>query len=466
TREYELQKMRNNIDELTIAIPVAKDQWDAARARTAASEIAWQAAIQRAQMSNAALTAFDNEFFTPEAWSKMSDVMRDIARSYLFQAIRIGKLMERAYNFENDTQLGVIKNEYGHGVASDVPGRDVMLLGGDSLLQDIESFTYLAITNKTRKNSRIKDVISLASAFPAQFEEFRQTGLLSLETDLYEFDRLHPGFYGQRIEAIELEVIGLLPEGGLNGTLTAGGVTSYRKKDGTAGKRVHQVDTMALSDFVLRNDMFLYGAETGVRGLFQGIGTGSTWQIHLPRRSNDFDFRRIFDVHLVVYYTALYDASLRTNVLAMPPRAGEMELLRTFGLRYDFPDAWYGFYREGVARITLDRFKFPVNQKNFTVKSAYFRVITKPGISNSGIDVRITAASGASGTGTTDANGVISSENPQLAALIASDPPGVWQVEVTGGASIADGGTLKFDRVYNIQMGLEYAFEYVQEEVV
>lgn len=466
TREYELHKMQNNIDELTAAIPVAKDQWDAARARTAACEIAWQAAVQRAQMSNAALTAFDNEFFTPESWSKMADVMRDISRSYLFQAIRIAKLMERSYNFENDTQLGVIKNEYGHGVASEVPGRDVMLLGGDSLLQDIESFTYLAITNKTRKNSRIKDVISLASSFPAQFEEFRQTGLLSLETDLYEFDRLHPGFYGQRIEAIELEIIGLLPEGGLNGTLTAGGVTSYRKKDGTAGKRVHQVDTMALSDFVLRNDMFLYGAETGVRGLFQGIGTGSTWQIHLPRRSNDFDFRRIFDVHLVVYYTARYDAALRTSVLALPPRPGEMELLRTFGLRYDFPDAWYGFYRDGVARITLDRFKFPVNQQNFAVKTAYFRVITKPGISNSGIDVRITGSSGASCTGTTDANGVISSESPQLAALIDTDPLGVWQVEVTGGASISDGGTLKFDRVYNIQMGLEYAFEYVQEEVV
>ncbi|HVB25311.1 MAG TPA: hypothetical protein VNG51_25460 [Ktedonobacteraceae bacterium] len=79
---------------------------------------------------------------------------------------------------------------------------------------------------------------------------------------------------------------------------------------------------------------------------------------------------------------------------------------------------------------------------------------------------RITGASGASGTGTTDANGVISSENPQLAALIDADPLGVWQVEVIGGAAISDGGTLKFDRVYNIQLGLEYTFEYVQEEVI
>src|SRR5262249_13744776 len=160
-------------------------------------------------------------------------------------------------------------------------GPDNRLMGGDMLLEDIDSFTYNAIAAKTRKSSRIKDVLSIAASFPAQFEEFRRTGVLSIETDLYEFDRLHPGFFGQRIEAVEVEIIGLLPETGLNGTLSAGGVTAFRKKDNTAGKRIHQLDTMALSHFVLRGDGFLYGADTGVRGLFQGLGVGTTWQLHL-----------------------------------------------------------------------------------------------------------------------------------------------------------------------------------------
>lgn len=465
TREYELKKMQDTIDELTAAIAVSNEQLQAAQRRAAAAEIAYQAAIKRAEMAEGSLVAFDNEFFTPESWAKMADVMSDIAQSFLFRAIRIAKLMERAFNFENDTNIKLIKNEYGFKVGNPASGQDTKLLGGDRLLLDIESFAYTAITSKTRKNSRIKDVISISEIFPAQFEQFRRTGLLSIETDLYEFDRLHPGFYGQRIEAVEINIVGLLPEGssGLNGSVAAGGVTAFRKKDGTLGKRVHQVDTMALSDFILRNDVFLYSAETGVRGLFQGLGLGSTWQMHLPKRSNDFDFNRIFDVQFVFYYTAKFDAVLRASVLAKPPRPGEMSLLRNFGLRYDFPDAWYAFYQNGAAQFSLDRQRLPMNQQNFKVLTAFFRVITKTGVANNGITVKVTAPSGASGTAVTDASGVVSTLAAPLGPVAGGTPIGQWKVEVLDGASLRDGANLKLDRVYNIQFGLEYSFQAVPE---
>ena len=466
TRDYELKRMQDNIDELGLAITIAQEQLESAKRRTSVAEISWQAALQRAAMAAASLTAFENEFFTPEAWSKMADLMRDIARSHLFRAVRIAKLMERAFNFEQDTDLNVIKDEYGEAVATEKPGRDPRLLGGDSLLNDIESFTYQAITTKTRKSTRIKDVLSLSSLYPAQFEEFRRTGLLTFETDLYEFDRLHPGFYGQRIEAVELEVIGVLPETGLNGTLTAGGVSSYRKRDGSTDKRVHQVDTMALSDFALRNDIFLYSAETGVRGLFQGIGLGSTWQLHLPRRSNDFDFRRIFDVQLVLYYTATFDAALRTKVLQLPPRPGELSNLRTYALRHDFPDAWYSFYADGSTTFTIDRFRLPPNQTNFKAETVSFRVMTKPGFSAKNIDVAVTAPNGTTATVKTDADGVFSTDRPKLAPIKGTDPLGAWQIAVTGGSSVTEDGVVKHDRIHNIQVGLEYSFEYIPEASV
>ena len=465
TQAYELQKMQANIDELTLGITIAEKQRDAAIKRTAAAEILWQSSLQRAAMARAALRAFDSNFFTAETWKKMSDVMRDISKNYLFRAIRIGKLMERAYNFENDTDLKVIKNDYGVGVATPASGRDIRLLGGDMLLEDIDAFTYSAIASKTRKSSRIKDNLSISATFPAHFEEFRQTGLLAIETDLHEFDQLHPGFFGQRIEAIEIEIIGLLPDTGLNGTLSAGGVTSFRKKDNTAGKRIHQIDTMALSNFLLRNDGFVYGTETGVRGLFQGLGVSTTWQLHLPKRSNNFDFRRIFDVNLILYYTAQFDAGLRTTVLAAPPREGETSVLRSLALRYDFPEAWYAYYRSGIASFVLDRPRLPANQTNFSMTSVSFRVVTLEGISNQDINLRITAPDGASGEATTDAAGMVSSQLPPLAALAGQTPLGIWKIEVIGGPSLMLDGVLKLDRVYNIQIGLEYAFDFAAEVI-
>ena len=386
TQAYELQKMQDNIAELQQGVTVAQAQRDSAAARSIAVEVDYQAALQRASLADAALQAFDSDFFTPETWAKMADVMRAISGEYLYRAIRIAQLMERAYNFDNDTSLNVIKDDYGVSVAAPAPGRDTVLLGGDSLLADIDSFTYQAIATRTRKSSRIKDIISLATDYPAQFDAFRASGLLTFETDLYELDRKHPGFYAQRIEAVEVELIGLLPDNSApEGTLTAGGVTNFRKLDGSVGQRVHQIDTMALSNFTLRDDSFLYSTDTGVRGLFQGYGAGATWQLHLPRRSNNFDFRRILDVNLTLYYTAMYDSGLEASVLTTPPRDGELETLRTFALRYDFPDIWYAFYQGGIANFTLDAVRLPFNQQDFTTKSAQFRIVTKPGVSNQGI---------------------------------------------------------------------------------
>lgn len=464
TQAYELQKMQDNINELQKGVAVATAQRDSSNARAISVEVEYQAALQRASLADAALQAFDNDFFTPETWGKMADVMRAISKEYLYRGIRIAKLMERAYNFDNDTNLKVIKNDYGVAVAAPALGRNTVLLGGDSLLTDIDSFTYQAIATKTRKSSRIKDVISVATDFPAQFDEFRKSGLLKFETDLYEFDRRHPGFYAQRIEAVEVELIGVLPDNTApEGTLTAGGVTNFRKMDGSVGKRVHQIDTMALSNFSLRGDSFLYSTETGVRGLFQGYGVSATWQMHLPRRSNAFDLRRIFDVNLILYYTAMYDAGLETTVLSTPAKPGELELLRTFALRYDFPDIWYAFYQGGIANFTLDPVRLPFNQQNFKVKSAQFRVVTKAGLSNQGIGLTIIGPNGFTGSENTDAKGAVSSLDAPLAGLAGANPLGNWKVQVTGGPSITDGGSLKLDRIYNIQFGLEYSYEYVPE---
>jgi hypothetical protein len=227
-------------------------------------------------------------------------------------------------------------------------------------------------------------------------------------------------------------------------------VTSFRRADGSTASRVQVVDTLALSEYTPRGDGLLYTTDTGVKGLFQGFGVGATWELHLPRRSNDLDLRRIFDVRLVLYYTAEYDAGLAAAVLATPARPGELAAVRDFGLRYDFPDAWYGFYQDGIATVTLDRVRLPSNQTDFRTDRVHTRVVPKDGVSPQGIDVRLVAPDGTAGTGITDAQGVVT-----LAALSGLDPVGTWQVRVLGGVAKQD--------VYNIQLGFDYSFAYLPE---
>ena len=63
----------------------------------------------------------------------MGDAMDQIYNRYLVMALHAARLMQKAYNFENDRNVAIVKTYYS-GVTRG-------LLAADSLLADIESFT-------------------------------------------------------------------------------------------------------------------------------------------------------------------------------------------------------------------------------------------------------------------------------------------------------------------------------------
>jgi hypothetical protein len=58
---------------------------------------------------------------------------------------------------------------------------------------------------------------------------------------------------------------------------------------------------------------------------------------------------------------------------------------------------------------------------------------------------------------------MVSSERPDLAGLAGTSPVGTWKIEVLDGVALKVDGVLRFDRVYNVQIGLEYTFDFVPE---
>lgn len=461
--EYQTARLENTVEDLEATIPIAREQAQAAEHRRRAAHRALLASLQRGRLAKEALDAFDDELFTPELWRRMALMMRGLARDYKETAIRTAKLMERAYNFETDSERGVIRSEY-------APAMTEGLLGADLLLRDVKSFTSHRIANRDRKETQVKDIVSLATEYPVAFYDFQTTGRLSFETVLHDFDRRHPGLYGQRIEAVEVEVVGLLPPTGVTGTLRAGGLSRYRTVTGDERLRIHTTDTMALSEFELRDDAFVYRADTGVRGLFEGVGVATTWGLNLPKRSNDLRYDRIADVRIVLYYTAMYDSGLEATVEAREPLPGELRGVRDLRPRYDYPEAWYGFLDGDDLSYAVAREDLPYTETNFRVNGVAVRLLPTEEVADdtdlSGIEVTLSLPGMESVMLMTDADGEVSSDTDALSADLGGDLLGTWSLGLAppAGSPLADeDGTLARDRLFDVAVVVEYDYDWPEQ---
>ena len=188
-REYELAAMDRQTAEMQQAEVVAAAQAAAADARVSAAKQMEDVAKLREDAAKDNLEAFDTQFFTPDVWFQMAQFMRNISASYMYKAVRTARLMQRAYNFENDLDRKFIRVDY---TTNTIKG----LFGADALLLDIDTFTYDLITTVRRKEIPLKQTISVADRYPFLFEtEFRKTGRLTFETRLEDFDVSYPGSY-------------------------------------------------------------------------------------------------------------------------------------------------------------------------------------------------------------------------------------------------------------------------------
>lgn len=455
--EYQLGRLDDQAQEAEAAIPIAQAQRDAAAARARAAGFQLQAANQRVSMVTDALNAFDQEVFTPELWSRMAAIVRDISRSYQDWAIAAARLMERAYNFETDSALAVIRPEYSVPATGD-------LLGSDLLLRDIDSFTHHFITAVAKKESQIKEVLSLRNEYPFAFREFLRTGKLSFDTSLHDFDRRHPGTFGQRLQGVEVEIIGLVAAGGVRGTLRGGGISHYRTADGGDRTRVHGVDTMVLSDYVLRGDAYVFRADVTRLGLFEGHGIATSWELELPPGSNNLDYRLLSDVQLVLYYTARHSEELRDQVLATPPRPGEDVHVRDFAVRFDFPEVWFGMLRDATVTLVMDADSFPRNETALTTAGLALVLEGASPADVAGVDVTIGLPGRDEVRMTTDADGAVAAApGNDLGAAMGGEVLGDWTITLeppAGSPLTGPRGGLDAGRLRGASLVLQYRFEY------
>jgi hypothetical protein len=334
---------------------------------------------------------------------------------------------------------------------------------------DIQSFTYDLITSTAGKPQPLKQTISLAQQYAYLFEtQLRKTGTMQFETRIEDFDVYYPGTYAGRIDAVEVEVDGIVPVTGLSGALTNSGISSYRLPSsavtaGTIGLkyRVQSKETLILSDYAVRQDALLSPQDQRQMRIFEGAGVASSWTLEVPKAINDIDFGALTDVRLTFYYKARFDPNLRAMVLAqlnaLPGFAGRQRSLPT---RWIYPDAFFHFQDTGELDFTLRQRDFRGNETKPMITSIGLSVATDGTVPPGNLKVGLATPTQAEVVGTTDATGSIISDTGVWVPLASGTALGNFKLTMTAANNpqLVKDGVLSLSPITNLVVMLGYSF--------
>jgi Tc toxin complex TcA C-terminal TcB-binding domain len=452
TQQYEIANLNRQISEMTAAVVVAQRQVDVARAMRDVAEAQLEAAELKLDQAEAQLEHFNAQEFTPELWDNLAQAQREISARYLDWAIGSAFLMERAFEYDYDTDVNRIRFDYAR---NELNG----LLAAEFLVADIDAFTFERVV-ETEKQVPIKIGIPLADRYPSQFRSFQQNGRLDFEILLQDVDVLHPGTCVRKLRRIEVIVEGLIGPRGLNGTLTNSGITYDRSRAGDRKARVQKPETMVLSQFDLRHDGFVFTVDEEVLALFENAGPAGGWILDFPLDSNDVDFRAITNIHFILYYDAFYSASAADLVRAEIAATAIFQQTIGLSLRHQFPDEFFALRDTGIVTFALGSEFIQFNHSNPRVRDFYLQIQSEA-VSSEDLVVRVATAGGFDGTDTTDATGVIATgtATEPLNGLRGGPLGDTWTIEIPAGPNGAafDAG-FAWDRVSNLILMIDYDY--------
>ncbi|MFZ5818119.1 MAG: hypothetical protein ACOY93_22940 [Bacillota bacterium] len=455
SHDLEAKRLQREVDSAAAYKQVAREQLDQARARVRVAEQRVAIARLQQQFAEENRDFLDHREFSARLWYELARVARRLSRRYLDMAIAVASLMEQAYKLETGRPLAVIKFDYSNLRLGN-------LMGGDMLLADIDSFTLDYITTTRSKKAPIKQTISLADTYPMAFRQLKQTGSCFFETTLAQFDRAYPGAYLAKLVNVEVLFVGITGATGVHGSLRNIGVSAFRTADGTIRQQVYPQDLMPLSQYQQREDALIFRINPNELRLFENNGIATRWQLELPLDANDFDYRQILDIQLVLYYDAFYSATLEQQVRASLPAGGSAS--RALSLAMFYPDELFYLKNQGSAEIAFDASMFPANQVNLVRSRLVLRCTGDPAAVGGlrlrlfsrelGSEVEIQTAP----DGTVDA----SAAGSPLAPLLGRPLLDEWTIRIKAddNPGVLRDGQLDLTGIGDLLVFVEYSFDY------
>jgi hypothetical protein len=285
--------------------------------------------------------------------------------------------------------------------------------------------------------------ISLAQSAPAEFQRFRETGVMPFAVPMDSMDRRFPGDFLRLIRRVRVSVIALIPPSqGIRATLSSTG-TSRVVIGGDVFQtvRVHRdPEQVALCSPVNATGLFELDVQPDMLMPFEGLGFDAHFEFRMPKAANqNIDFSTIADVLVTVDYTALNSFDYQQQIIQTLRPAISAD--RGFSFRNEFADPWYDLHNPDLTdtpmtvRFTTSRDDFPPNLDDLKIQ----QVVLYFGRANgSSLEVPVTYlhfteenGSGAIGGGATSVDGIISTRTGSAGswmAMIGRSPVGSWEL--------------------------------------
>lgn len=293
-----------------------------------------------------------NKFTNAELFDWMSQILEGVYSFFLQQATALARLAENQLAFERqevppaivqadywEAPLGLDIGGVTDGTASDRRG----LTGSARLLQDIFKLDQHAFETDKRKLQLTK-TMSLASLAPAEFQRFRESGIMRFATPMALFDHDFPGHFLRLIKRVRISVIALIPPTeGIKAALSATGISRVVINSGAAFQTTEvrrAPESVALTSPINATGLFELTPQPQEKLFpFESIGVDTAWEFRMPKAANFFDYNTIADVLLTIEYTALDSFDYRRQVVQELDQTISAD--RPFSFRHEFADQFY-----------------------------------------------------------------------------------------------------------------------------
>ncbi|NOT56073.1 MAG: hypothetical protein HOP18_15855 [Deltaproteobacteria bacterium] len=406
-------------------------------------------AKMQAEHAEATVDFLATKFTNFDLYDFMSGILERVYAYFLQQATAVAKLAENQLAFERqEIAPAFIQADYWEvptdesfsaGADGNSPDRRG-LTGSARLLQDLFRLDQYAFETDKRKLQLTKTV-SLAQLAPAEFQRFRETGVMLFPTPLEMFDRDFPGHYLRLIKRVRTSVIALIPPTqGIRATLSTTGVSRVVIGDPTFQTVVvnHSPQSVALSSPVNATGLFELDPQSEMLLPFENGGVDTLWELCMPKAANLFDYTTIADVLLTIEYTALDSFTYRQQVTQMLNPS--MSADRPFSFRHQFADQWYDLHNLDQTETPLTvhfktaRQDFPPNLEGLKIQNLllYFAPANGQPIEIRGarLGLRTQGDSEFVGGEADSIEGIISTRRTASAwvPIIGREPVGEWEL--------------------------------------